>query len=126
MNLLNDPSPNITSSISDEKTEQLLSTDKKSLKISKINFKPLTLPHFYPEVPSQKLIESPPKKKARKQKSQTKQLLLEALTSSKKQLEMQRKGNQKNQPKKRQKKTRMSRKQRREIEMNRTIELTKF
>ena len=126
LNLLNDPSPNITSSISDEKTEQLLSTDKKSLKISKINFKPLTLPHFYPEVPSQKLIESPPKKKARKQKSQTKQLLLEALTSSKKQLEMQRKGNQKNQPKKRQKKTRMSRKQRREIEMNRTIELTKF
>jgi hypothetical protein len=85
--------------------------------------KPQSLKDFYPEIPPAKE-EKPTKKKRKKKqtksKSETKQLLLEALSVSKEQLHT------KKARKKTPSKPRMTKKQRKEYELKTTIKLTRF
>ncbi|MHA1976214.1 MAG: hypothetical protein ACW98I_04875 [Candidatus Hodarchaeales archaeon] len=116
----------MSSSISTEKATKHELTNRKSVPKLKTISKPLTIPHFYPEVPVQDETLSLPKKKAKKKKSKTKQLLLDALTSSRKQIGTISKEIKDVSSKKRQKSSRMTKRQRREIEIDRTIDLTQF
>jgi hypothetical protein len=123
---LSDESGKISSSTSIESTTERATTNGNSLQKSKTVLIPLTLPHFYPNVPIPKEISTSSKKKTKKKKSKTKQLLLDALTNSKKEFTSRSKGRQTNQLKKSKKFSRMSKRQRKEIEFDRTIDLTQF
>ena len=91
--------------------------------------KPQSLQVFYPEIPPAKEELSTKKKKKRstkKQSSRTKQLLLEALNESKHQLQMKDLDKSKKTKKKSPTKHRMTRKQRKEYEQEKTVKLTSF
>ncbi len=115
-----------TSTLSLEEEQKPASKVQKKIKEPEIDLTPLTIPHFYPDIPELEEIPLRPKKKGKKKNSTTKQLLLEALTNSKKQIEEKSKKKGKKRGRNAPKTPHLTKRQRKEIEHKRTIDLTKF